>query len=385
MGKWVFLNFEKYLFFLLSVFSFFVFYPAFVTDFGLHNDYVMLDAYSSGFLKHMESGYMILIGRALNAVWINIQNIFIHQISDFGLWRFISFCFLMSNTFFLYRFLIRKFELEKFWASVIAFGVLFLPANQVFVLWSGSFVIGTFNVFLVFGAYFLLDSIGGENILKINFAQSKLVFLKLVGAGVLFVASLFTYPATAMFVFVLTGTYVLFEPIARWDRTRRIVARDVIFFGMLMVIYRLLDRGVVSPIALASGRFPVLDLENYQMGISVDVWSKLSLLKEIVVLSISGTGHIVSDYGGLIFILGTILICLFVLWMKRREIKNCPKYLVVQIVLFLAGLFFLTNAPMLMAKGSKVVFGYRVLLPGSALILMVFFSLARLISGFYKK
>ncbi len=380
MGRWFLLNFEKYFFVLLSFFSFLVFYPAFVTEFGVHNDYVMLEEYGLHFLKYMESGQMILIGRALNAVWANLQTGFTHQIADFSLWRVFSFCFLIANTFLLYKFLIHKFKLEVFWAGSIAFGILFLPANQVFILWSNAFLIGTFNVFLVFVSYFLLDSIKTNNVLKVADTQLGLYFLKLGGSGIFFIASLFTYPSTSMFVFVLTGAHVLFSPILSWKKTRRIIIRDVLFFGILMVVYRILDRGIIYPLALESGWFPVLDLKPYQMGIGIDIVSKISLLKEIIVLSLSGVGHSISVYGGVVFVLGAILICLVVLWMQREKIQNCSKNLAIQIVLFLMGLFFLANAPMLIAKGSKIVFGYRVLLPGSALILMVLFSLLRLIS-----
>lgn len=330
----------------------------------------MLISDKTSWFGFIESGHLLFIGRALGAVLINGQCFFLNQISDFAASRFVSFLVLLVFTGLFFQRLSRKHHLGFFWSGIISFGILLLPSNQVSILWAGNFVPGSLNLLYSFASYLLLERVQRGTLPSV---------IALSGSLLLFIASLFIYPPTAMFVYVFTFSSILFSPFSQWRHTRLIVGRDLLFFGAGMGIYWIMNRFLIYPLVAGSGHFLPPRQIAYQMAISVNVFSKMGLLIDTALSSASGTWHLYYGESGALITLFLMGFCLFPVAYLKEGTYGGYKDLssLAQRVFAGAALFFLSNLPSFLAKGNFTLLGYHVLLPGSAMILLLQFWLMR--------
>ena len=351
------------LIFIFSIVSFLIYLYSFCNEFGFHNDYSMLLWEKNTLLGFIESKHAFMIGRALGAALVTFQCWALHKISDFAFWRLMSFFVMLISIICIIRFLQKRCRLDFFWAVVIAFSILLLPVSQMCILWSAHFMPGAVNILLSILCYFLLDKTAKE---KMSFAM--------IFPFLLFVASLFIYPPTSLFVFVFTFYLVMCAPVEEWKKTKRVVLRDILFFGMGMFVYRVIDRLILFPWGLETAHFPIPTQPEYHMGITLDFLSKWPLLKSTFLISAGGTWHLLFAEKGAFIFLGTIMVlgAIILCWNIKNHKQS--KYLCVhgiKVFLIIVVLFLLVNLPELLAKANFTVLGYRVLFPSSVMLLFL--------------
>ncbi len=376
--------FKCFLLLFFPLLCFVIYLPAFVTEFGFHNDYSMLIYNKNSWLGFIESGHLLLIGRALGAVFISLHCHFLHRISDFAISRLVAFGAMVIFTLCLFRYFRKKSQGNVFWSCLMAWGLFLLPSNQTFILWTCNFGPGPLNLLLAFAAYSLLESAGGDDIFLSQRRHKLTSVFYLLGSFLLFLASLFIYSPTSIFVFVLTFLLILFSPLSQWPRTRLIVLRDFLFFGAAMLVYWLLDRSVIFPLALKTGQFGIPVQPEYKMAVTSDWSAKIPLLKETWLCSLSGPWHLFWGNQGA-FMTVSILIILGGMIVYRAKTVS-PKFFEQfsrskkilypgQIALAIFLIFVGVNLPMLFAQGNLNVRGYRVLFPSASMILIAQFWL----------
>lgn len=378
-------RYTPFLFF--SFFAFLVYLPAFLVEFGFHNDYSMLLPDQRGWLDFIEARHLVMISRAMGAVMTSIHCWMLTYVSDFTVSRFVSFLSLFLSFGLFAYFFQRRCRLSPFWAAVIVFGLVMLPSNQVNVLWSANFVPGSLNILLSIISYLLIDYARGENVFIAKNKNKLLTISCLLGAFFIFVFSLFVYPPTSLFIFVFTSSLIFFSPLRKWRDTRRIVLKDMIFFGIGLLVYRALDRMVIIPWAVQSGNFPKLADGLFSSEITTNFLSKVPLIKETFLFSLSGIWQLViGTHGGWILI-GVIIVCLLLTFplqktalmksLSARERSGISWAPLFQAIFTFVILFFFVNAPTFLARGCFTVVGFRVLLPSSAMFLILQIAIMR--------
>jgi hypothetical protein len=348
----------------------------------------MLMADKKSWFGFIESGHLLLIGRALGAILISIHCRFLDQISDFAASRFIAFLALLVFTAFLCRRFHKFYNMEPFWSKSLGFVFFLLPSNQLFILWAGNFIPGPFNLFVASCSYLFLEC--GWN--QILIAKKYLKFfpsLLLMISFCIFIASLFIYPPTALFVFVFTLASILFSTEAQRRQIWFILIRDVLFFGMAMCIYWMLDRRFIYSLAINSGHFLIPRQPEYKMAITFNIGLKVPLIKETLLSSFAGTWHLVLGKNGSVITLSLLALSfLLMIYFKRfphrtkKQAKiNQPSqkfFHLIQRAFAGVILFFVGNLPPILAEGILAVQGYRVLLVGSMMTVMWQFYLMRI-------
>jgi hypothetical protein len=365
---------------LLGFGVFVIFLPAFTTEYAFHNDYTLLTIEKWNWFGFVEARHLLLVGRALGAVLISSYCHYLTSIADLAWSRFFSFVGLLVITAILFYRLHKRHGLSVFWASITAFAFCLLPVNQVYVLWVANFIPGTLNTLLSLAAYQLLERSRAENFFYSS-GNSSVGYSDLLRAGILFLAALFIYPATAVFIFVLTFMTILFSPLSRWRQVRAVVMRDCIFAVVLMGVYWI-GNGYIFRWAMGQGWGRDLPWQHeYQMKVGFPFWQKIDLLGETILTSLSGPWHLFLGNAGAwltgAFVAGFGLITLLrrpALHTDGRQMET-GRFWGGQRFAAGVGLFLLMNLPALAAKGVSALLGYRVILPGMAMFFILQFVL----------
>ncbi|MEQ8225453.1 MAG: hypothetical protein ABRQ37_24250, partial [Candidatus Eremiobacterota bacterium] len=221
------MNRKHCLLFIFLLFS--VYLPCFLIDFGMHNDYAAFEYDRRDCLSFPESLHMIAIGRPLGALLINLQFFFLHTISDLAVARFISFLICMINAI-LFIWYLRK-DMDFLWLLMMTFCIFTLPASQLYIIWTATSLQGHLTVIIAFISFFMLE--------RVNFKRKihGLNIVYLSGAYIIFLASLFIYPASALFILVLTTVRIMFSPVSSWINVRLLAIGDILFISSSMIIY----------------------------------------------------------------------------------------------------------------------------------------------------
>ncbi|MBI4309460.1 MAG: hypothetical protein HY591_03915 [Candidatus Omnitrophica bacterium] len=346
------------MFALLLVLSFIAFAPSFFTDFGMHNDYSMFDNTGNPWLRSIESYAMVEKGRFLGGILFSVVCASLTTIHDFAKVRVLSYLFAILAAAGIIYLLRRRYRLEANWSILIAFGILFLPTSQVNILWVCEFMQGSFSVFLTVLCCALREASRGKS--KTGTAA----------AFVLLIAIIFIYPSTALFITALFLARLLFLE-GPWPAIRRQAWFDAAFVGLAMAGYRLVDQYIVMNIAAHYGISSHTGDEG-DTGITGNFLAKLPLLRQVLLVSLSGAWHpLLQEWGAAIpvAIMGACAACA---WHCQKRIAWFSST-ALQKTLFFLVLLALSIAPCLLAKEYFNLSGYRILLPPAALIVVMLF------------
>lgn len=373
----------RYSFFLVLL-SFLVYLPAFVTEFGAHNDYTLIPPSLGNHLVFMDTRHLILAGRALQAVLVYPIAWTINRVADLVAWRIISFfCMLVFVAIFL-RFLRRRFGLEPFWLFVLGLAIVFLPESQLCILMVTTFLGGFVTLLPSLWAYVLLEQ-GWKTDEKKMLRQKKTRSAgTLAFSFLLFESALFIYPPNAMFVFVCTFASLFFATKTQVPQARRIFGRDLIFFGSAMLVYWIVNLNVVIPWAQANLKFmqthaAAMTGGLYELDMTADLFSKSRLLWESFLISMAGVWHLAWGPRAGEGLLVLALLCTAGLRQQTRREFDLTVFL--QKLLGGVALFVLINLPAIMAKGCDHVIGYRVLFASAVLLLLWLIGLLRAVTA----
>ena len=228
----------------------FIYLPAFVTTFGIHNDYCFLGyTPSSSWLCFPETNFLMALGRPLGAVLLNVERIFLHSLGSFFYGRLVSFALSLGSAWLIVRHLTDRLNIEPLVASAIGFCFVLMPACQVFIMWLTNLVPGSLNVLLSLLFYGALERADLREIVR---GHARSLGWMTVAMSC-FLLTLLIYPPTALTFLALTFANLLFSPGPEWPRVRLEVVRDLVFAGTGMVVYFVATKFVMLPLFGAFG------------------------------------------------------------------------------------------------------------------------------------
>jgi len=376
--------------------------PIFVMEFGIHNDYSFLvfdrpehlSFTSILFSFRDESPHLILVGRGINAFLMGVLSVLLDSVAELALVRFVSFVVTVLGAMLMYLFLRRRLAVAPFWAAAAAFGIFSLPSSQAYIIWVTNFVPGSLTVLLSACAYLVFDRAMDVSGLLGHLPSEKAFegigrFFNrpvLLGASfVLLIITFMIYPPNAFFFLVFTTARVLFSEFREWPGTRRRFMADVFFCGFTTVVYFAFVRLVMSPIALRV--YPdiasrMIEPERYAMSFSMDLIHKAVQFKDMSFIAFGAWFHTQFDqkvaYVVFLSLLAGSLVLLGAhLRRQRRAAREgraaCanPISRTLQMVAAVFALILISNAPILMARGSFT--SYRLIYPYCAIAALLIF------------
>lgn len=303
-----------------------VYFPAFVTSFGIHNDYRFLPGNFTDHKVFLEAPHLFLVGRALQAGLIVFQGWLIERISDFNLARLLSFLMMLVFAGMFDRFLRRELVLPPFWSRVIVLQMMALPSSQIYVLWTAHFLPGFVTLLWAQAAYVLYTASREKD----RSAAAGPVAAKAVrwGAWGLFLAALFLYPINATFVFLLIFLRITFSPALSDLQRFRQAVKETLFFGSAMAVYFVMNVFWILPLAPASlVSEHALAGTRYDFSFGAELYAKGALIRQTFVVALAGVWHGVwGDRGAWLTagLLGGGLVLFFLL---RKKSKSRAAYL----------------------------------------------------------
>jgi hypothetical protein len=225
------------------VFALVAYLPICFMDFGIHNDYFIW-SYNHRKGVFPETHHLLMIGRPLGALLLNLHFYFIKTIGGLAVSRFVACACGFVCAWLLASYLNKRLQVAWFAAMVASVCVFTLPSMQLFVVWATNAVPGCLTVLLAILSYLLLDHTDARALLQRP--RTRIVF-NLVASEMLFLGALLIYPPSSLFVLVFTAANILYSPLAAWPATRARVIRDVVVFGMGMFVYFVSTKWLLLP------------------------------------------------------------------------------------------------------------------------------------------
>ena len=378
------LNFNTWRIVFFITLLFFTYFPVFIIEFGIHNDYSAWDYDNSNCcLGYPESTHLLAVGRPLGALLLNIQFLFFDSVSDFAPARFLSFGFILASAGLMHYYLTKRLLLAQGWALALVFCIFTLPSSQLYIIWVTNFIPGSFNVFLACLSYLIMDTVWRNRSLP---QKTVANIVGIITASLIFTISLFIYPPTALFFLVFTFANVLFSKISLWATTRLRVAIDVLFCSFYMAVYFILIRFVYFPLLSYYdsdfGAYLASINKSYEFSITSDFSSKIQLLFLITRTALNGWNTKVdNDFSTEVFLLllamGVVLTFFHFFTFQTSLNKSQPlrqKFsLVLQGVAACSLLLILSISSLLISAGGFVA--YRTIFPYSAMAILILFWL----------
>jgi hypothetical protein len=269
--------------------------PVLTANFAIHNDYSLWTSDRSSFITWFpETWHLLAIGRPLGAFLLNLHFSCLESLPDFLVSRWFALGVTLAAGGLLAEHFSRRLHLPAGTAVCAAACVFLLPASQLFVSWVTNFVPGTLTVLLSLLVYRLLDS-GVEPLsLRLQLADWR----RFLTAQALFFCLLCIYPPSALFFLVPAFANLLFTPLDSWPRTRGRLIRDLAFTAGAMLEYFVLVRLVYLP--LAKRLWPEIRATverihgtQYEFAVTSSARQLLDNLKDVLEVSLAGPLHAV--------------------------------------------------------------------------------------------
>jgi hypothetical protein len=355
--------------------------PSFLMDFGIHTDYMRwANETGEGLFTYPESTFLYATGRLISTIIMNIQFSLINTLEDLAYMRFVAYLFTVFNAYLVFYFLTKNKGVGSVAASALVFCVFLVPAMQVPILFMSMFAQGPVTILLAITSYFLLNKVDVINY-RYNSARN---ICYLSAAFILYLFTVMAYPASAMFLLLFTLLQLLFSPLPDFNKTRLIIARDIVFVGTTAFSYILVYNFIYAPIlASLSDQFRAtyesLVGSNYEISPTLD-YALTVLTGGPARMALSGNFGIEfePDFGSIktpmtiaaFLTCGTIALGAHFLFSSkhrpRLRIQRMAWSLQMVIIVLVLALFSLS--PLLFSHAGNMDIGYRTQLAFSSLI-----------------
>jgi len=373
--------------FWLVLISVLVYWPVFLIQYTMHGDPTLVAAdFTAGRLQ-AETVANIVLGRAFLAIGQNALGCLVHRTADLGFYRFLFWMFLMSSIILFLRFLRCRYGLSPFWLFFIGAAIMLAPASQLCFMYLMVGCQCAFGIFPAAVSYVLLDKywpVRGSPLTGELPHKGWGGIIGLVISGLLFIVSLFVYQPNAMIVSIFPLAAVLFKEFEGWRQTRKIVVRDVCFYGALMIVYLVLllkMNMVIFGGLIPQGTVIPSFTGSYETAVEFNPHIKVKLLLGIIRISWLGAWPLAfRGAGGWVPAL-VLIAAAGISALDRRgknprtDIRRKNATWLVQALLAGAILFLFAIAPSFMAKGCIGPRGYRMLLVPACFIQLFYAGL----------
>jgi hypothetical protein len=277
-----------YVFAVCAAVTFFLYLPAFVLDFAVHNDY-MIWSYDNQrcCLRFPESTHLLAVGRPIGAILLNLHFATFTGIKSLAIGRVISFLTILCAYYFFCLVLIKNYGFPFLFSVLSGFLIFLLPSAILYVVWLTNFVPGSLVVLLSVVAYFLISRPSSKETTRNRRKPISLLSLPTLGYFLLFI-SFFVYPPVAIFCLVFPVIWALFMDSEQWVRKRREIFIQLATIVSLLILYFVVTKSVVTPVLSRVNqavRDYVLPTSNYQFSLSTNPVEKLHLVDEFLAIT----------------------------------------------------------------------------------------------------
>ncbi|MBI5237715.1 MAG: hypothetical protein HY887_04760 [Deltaproteobacteria bacterium] len=348
-----------------------VFRPLLVLPLAQHDDYHFFVRGRTGSLfLHPQSLPLFYLGRPVTGTLASLAFPFIDTPSDLAYLRMITIFFASVSTAFL-AICLKKTDIGKLPALFASIAIFLLPGAQVFVLLAVFSPLMAAVFFALLSAT-LLQKIKVNDLLRCRLLIKPRTILLIVSALLSLLVSVHSYPASTMFFLMPTLVTVLFTCMDKWRETRLIVLRNLIFFGIVLLIYFLAHRFITIPLLIKNypeAAHVIGGGTMYQFAVSLDLMNKIHFFLYDLSLKGFNLWNIYVNLGIAICILSFIAAGIAVaLWKLTRktafERRHISPFL--QALIFVVFLLILSNLPNLSAKGGysafRTIFAYMAMI-----------------------
>lgn len=361
-----------------------VYAPAIRSTYGFHNDYEYFcpNKNAPWWRCLLESNHLLVIGRPIGAILYNVQGRLIRRIDDLRLSRIVQLGLTLLCMWIFAHYLAKRGILPRFWSILASFSVFLLPSNQLSVLSVTQLAPGPITLLLALLTYEIIDRVrldlAGPHRPVFSIVLFLLVTIPLVEIPMCI------YPPTTLFMLVLTAAHVLFDSLERWNRTRRIVIRDLAVLSSSMAVYFLGVRFCYMPILRlampeANDAFESILRHGgaYVFGLTSHLLDSMTTLGRVARISL---GHILHPLWGDLATILVVLVCAL-LWIAlalftkisgpKRPVSS--QRTLTEAVSSMLFIFLLVVAPYVLASGDPKLFnlGYRMLFAPTAMVTLL--------------
>jgi hypothetical protein len=277
----------RYVFALCAVAMVFLYLPAFVYDFAVHNDY-MIWSYDNHkcCLRFPESTHLLAVGRPIGAILLNLHFAAFTGIKSLAVGRGVSFLTMLCAYYLFCWIMIKNYMFPPLFSVISGFLIFLLPSAILYVIWLTNFVPGSLTVLLSVVGYSLISLPCKE---RERNEKRSLSLLSLPTLGYfLLIVSVFIYPPTGIFCLVFPLMWALFMDSEQWIRERRDIFLQVGIIITLLILYFVANKFVVIPVlgtVSEAVRDYVLPTSNYQFSLSVSPFDKFHLVNEFLAIT----------------------------------------------------------------------------------------------------
>ncbi len=141
-------------FFLLP---FIIYFPIFVTTFGMHDDYSLLPGDFQNRQMHAVFGQFVIKGRVLGGFLLSVLSWCINEVWELVFIRIASFLCMLSFVGLFAWFLYKRSRFNCFWVGILAASMMVSTTAQLYSLWSVDFIPGFFTLLWALLSYLLWD------------------------------------------------------------------------------------------------------------------------------------------------------------------------------------------------------------------------------------
>lgn len=335
----------------------FSYLPYFTKHFIFHNDAIVLDSAKNTFLGFGESDHLLRIGRVLNAVLMTIYTWFIQNSSNLVAARLFQLLCLLLGSGLIFWFLKKKCQWSFFWSTITTTAFLILPSSNLYTLWNAHTIAGPFNTLIAIYTYILIDRYRDDT--KLIRSDSGLFYpwATWVNGFIFFLATLFIYPSTSMFVFVLSFALIIKYISKNRALALQIFIRDIVLFASAMGVYFWLNTKIVIPWVLNEAGYPSSGDRVYDMVLASNIMEKWPIVYQTLLTMLGNTWHglwpQLSPWINGLVVVSALSLSLF----KKRSLKK---------IFFTSGCVLvylvLVNIPTWLSKGTTFFIGYRTFL-----------------------
>lgn len=313
--------------------------PSFA-PFGLHNDYSFLELKTGDWwLRYDESWFLYLLGRPIAAALMSCQMLMMKDPYSFVYWRIAAalMAVVLARQFAVLLCARTGYSREQgvLWGTLF----LLLPAAQLSVVWIAMVMLGFIAPAIGLLAYRVMPEIheplSMHNLLY-SFRTHGVQYMTTLG---LLVIAMLIYPINAIVGLVITAAIVLGP--GTGSEKQCVVVRDCIVFGGAMIVYFVLVKSQVLPLAKGEIVLPM-----YQLKLSFSITEQLKNLVNIVGISAASPWHVITGMPVGIA-LNLIILCALVFLVGKSKLLR-PADMATTAILLLV-VILVANAPVLLA------------------------------------
>ncbi|MEQ8225454.1 MAG: glucosyltransferase domain-containing protein, partial [Candidatus Eremiobacterota bacterium] len=297
----------------------------------------------------------LILGRIFQMLINGLYGLWIDNINDLKICRFISIVFIAISMAIFSTWLYRLFPDKKI-AFLISASIFTLPSVQFYIL----FVNGSSLCMAIIFA--IASFIAIEQVESFSIRSSGLIFISFL----FLLISIFTYQIPPLFYLVPLLADILFNKNKPWSHIRLKTARSLLLFCSVLTAYFLILKSIVIPAVCKQYPFLYKHINEssiYRIKLSQNMSEKISFFIDQLSFNSLNLWNLYPSRTIPVIIIIFILIAIIVKLEKNKLFEQLQASIIIFIIILLG------NSPNLVAAGGAPF--YRTLFPYTSMIFLL--------------